>query len=120
MRTAHEAAILLAVILNRAGKTRARVSATTIKRVAGRQHLKSAFVLELVREIQEFGWVLCELATGGFGAIRATALEAARAVTAKRGLNERDEKMIRRGDWSALEKEATPDQDENPGDEEQP
>lgn len=114
MRTAYQAAILLAVILNRSEQTRARVSAKTIKQLAIRTNLRSAFVVDLTVELAEFGWVLCELPSGGFGAIQSKALESAKAVTTKLLTDdERDGDL----DWESLIEEARPPI-ENPGDDE--
>jgi hypothetical protein len=119
MRTARETAILLAVILNRSGHTRARISGKTIKLLALRQNLRSAFVVEVVAEIAEFGWILFELGSGGFGAVQAKTLEAAKSVTAKRLLTDDERKASRRDniDWVAFELEARPPQEDSTDDE---
>ena len=97
MITAHQTAILLAVILNRSEQSRARVSAKTIKLLAIRRNLRSAFVLELITEIAEFGWILFEISSGGFGAVQAKTLEAAKPVTAKRFLTDEERRDLRQG-----------------------
>lgn len=114
MRTARQTAILLAVILNRSGQTRARVSGKTIKHCGLRENLRIAFLQEVIDEIAEFGWILFELGgTGGFGAVRDSALEAARSVTRLRWLTDEERAKSRRDnfsvrEWDALEEEATP------------
>jgi len=60
-----------------------------------------------------------ELRSGGFGAVRASALEAARVVTGRRYLSTAE----RRGNldeeqWLALEREVLPEED-GPGDEDE-
>jgi len=118
-RSAKQTACLLAVILNRSDQTRARVSAKTIKLLAVRQNLRSAFVVELIDALAEYNWILFELSSGGYGAVKATALEAAKAVTAKRWLTDEERKALSRGevDFADFEKEAAPENDEPEGDE---
>lgn len=114
MRTAYEAAVLLAVILNRSGQSRARISAKTIKKLAVRTNLRTAFVIDLTAELAEFGWVLCELSSGGYGVIQAKALEAARSMTTKLlTADERDGDL----DWEMLVEEARPPVEEQDDDE---
>jgi len=111
MRTAQQTATLLAIILNRSGQTRARVSGKTIKVLGARKHLRRAFVAELTDTLAEYSWTLSELDSGGYAAIRAKALEAAKPVTAKRWLTDDERRGLRRGRavWSAFEKEASPE-----------
>jgi len=115
--TADETACLLAVILNRSGQNRARVSARTIKFVAKRETLRSAFVDEVKDSLLDYGWVLVEIETGGFGAEKAKLLEAAKTVTAKRWLDEGLRRTLRRGEeidsdeFAELEREASPDRE---------
>lgn len=91
----------------------------TIKFLGVRKNLRGAFVLELRDEIAEFGWTLCELESGGYGAIQTKTLEAAKTVTAKRWLTDEERKQLRRGqiDFDAFEKEALPEEDEASDDE---
>jgi len=113
-RTAKQTACLLAVVLNRSGQSRARVSAKTIKILAIRTNLRSAFVVELIAALADgYDWILFELASGGYGAVQAKALEAAKSVTAKRWLTDEERKELRRGtaDFQAFEEEASPEQD---------
>jgi hypothetical protein len=113
MRSAIQTAILLAVILNRNEHTRARLSAKTIKILAKRVHLRRAFVAEVVDALAEYGWTLVELNTGGYGALKSQTLEAARSVSAQRGLTDDERLALRRGEdvWSRLEDEAAPEQE---------
>ena len=117
--TPRQTAAVLATILKRSGQTRARVSAKTIKLVGKRQNLRSAFVVELISALSDYDWIMFELASGGYGAVHAKALEAAKSITAKRGLTDDEHKSLRRGtvDFIAFEKEATPEDDQPTEDE---
>lgn len=119
MRSAQQAAILLALILNRSGQPRARVSAKTIKFVGDRRHLRTAFLAQLTDLLAEFSWTLSEIDSGGYAAIRTKALEAAKPATAKRWLTEDERRALKNGKakWADLEKEATLSQ-ESVGDDE--
>ena len=119
MRTAAETAILLAVILKRSGQTRARVSAKTVKFYATRRRLRSAFIVEVIDALAEFSWILFEISSGGFGAVHAKTLEAAKPVTGKRWLTDDERRALRRGtaDWAALRREAAPEPEEPDEDE---
>lgn len=113
-RTPEETACLLAVILNRSGQSRARVSTKTIKVLGRRKNLRSAFVVSLTTAMADrHEWLLSELDSGGFGAVQAKALEAAKPVTGKRYLTDDERKMLRRddADLSAFESEAMGQQD---------
>lgn len=110
--TADQTACLLAVILNRSGQNRARVSAKTIKFLAKRKTLRGAFLNELRDALSEYSWALCELESG-YGIEKSTLLEAAKAVTGKRWLDDDLRRALRRGEdieFSALEEEASPDE----------
>jgi hypothetical protein len=119
MRTTIETALALAVILNRSEQSRARVSSKTIKILAKRQNLRSAFVVELTGALAEYGWILFEIASGGFGAIQAKTAEAAKPVTAKRLLSDDERRALRRdaADWDAFEREVKPPEDDDASDE---
>ena len=112
--SARETALILASMLKRNGQSRARLSGKTIKFVAGRQSLRSAFFVELVGELGEFGWILFELPAGGYGVVEARALEAAKTLTAKRSLTDDEMHALRRGavDFEALKREVAPDDEE--------
>ena len=113
MRSIEKTAILLATILNRSKQTRARVSAKTIKKLALRKHLRRAFAAELADSLVEYSWVLFELDSGGYGAVQAKTLEAAKPVTAMRLLTDDERRELRRGlvDWAVFEREAAPEQE---------
>jgi hypothetical protein len=95
------------------------VSAKTIKVLALRQILRSAFIVELTDELAELSWILFEVASGGYAAVQAKALEAAKPVTALRLLTDEERRALRRGavDWNAFQREAEP-QEEEPGEDE--
>ena len=76
-------ALLLAVMLHRSGKTRARVSEKTIRLIACRERLKSAFIEELRRWAEEYGVIVILLNRGGYALIAISALEGAPVVLAK-------------------------------------
>lgn len=108
-RTVEQSAQLVAVVLNRSAQSRARLSAKTIKLLARRSHLRSAFVVDLTTMLADrHEWIMFELASGGFGAVQSRALEAAKPVTAKRLFTERERRDLRlgRADWEALADEA--------------
>jgi hypothetical protein len=119
MINAQQTAILLAVILNRSGQPRARVSAKTIKMLGARRHLRRAFVSELTDSIAEYSWTLSEIDSGGYAAIRTKALESAKPVTAKRWLTDEERRTLKRGkaNWSTFETEAAPELEESEEDE---
>lgn len=112
-RSARDTAILLAVILKRSGQTRARISAKTLKLLGRRQNLRSAFVVEITTALADYDWVLFELASGGYGAVQAKALEAAKAVTGVRFLNAEERSALRENDdlIPTLEEEMESDED---------
>jgi hypothetical protein len=116
-RTADETARLLATLLNRSGQNRARVSAKTIKLLAKREILRSAFVEELKEVLPEYFWVICEIESGGFGAIRAKLLEAAKPVTVKRWFDDDERRALKKGTFEVLDTDlmleaSEPDEDE--------
>lgn len=82
-RTARHTALLVALLLKRSDKRLIRFSEKTLKRLAERDRLRSAFVLEVQLEAMNIGVVLVELNRGGFGANWASPLEGAPSVTAK-------------------------------------
>ena len=112
MRSAEETAIVLAVILNRNGESRARVSVKTLRLAGNRFNLRAAFVRDVIDALAEFSWIMFEISTGGYGAVKSKALEAAKSVTAKRMLTDKELKAIQddgKVDWAKLRKEAMPD-----------
>ena len=117
VRSAEETALLLAVIFKRSGLHRARVSRKTIYLLAGRKHLRGAFLALVIDTLAEYDICLIEI-DGGHALIRTKALEAAKPITAKRLLSDEERKAIKLGnslDLSALKKEIA-DDDESPDD----
>lgn len=105
--TEDETALLLVRMLKRHGKTRARVSREAIKWMAGRQQLRHLFLSRLASCLEDFGWVLIELDSGGFGFVAIRALEGAERVVARRlhsqeEILEIDEEGV---DWEAVKSE---------------
>ena len=78
--TAAETALLIAQMMKRYSKTRARVSRKSISTLSNRSRLRGAFITELNGNLQELGWVLVELDSGGFGLAALRALEGAGTV----------------------------------------
>lgn len=104
---AKECALILAVMLNRSGLSRCRISRTTIRMIGRRNNLRSAHVVSLTAALVDRSWILCELDSGGFGAIKTKSLEAAKPVTGKKYLTAEERAAIKRGniDFDALEEE---------------
>jgi hypothetical protein len=78
-----QVALLIAVMLKRSGKTRARVSEKTVKTLAGRTTLRDAFTTQLRAWIEDFGVMLVRLDRGGFALVTIAALEGAPTVLAR-------------------------------------
>lgn len=112
MRTSRESAILIALLFKRAGKTRARVSTVTVKRLSKRKHLRTAFTEQLMYELEDLGIVFIELERGGFGLLSSTALNGAPTITAQKYLLE-EIKMLRtkKMDFDDILKEIDPELD---------
>jgi len=101
-RTAEETACILAVILNRSGQSRARLSAKTVKFVGGRKHLRSAYVVDVTAVLADrFGWLMAELDGGGYGAVQVKALVGAKPVKAVGYLDEEEMRALRKGTLDA-------------------
>jgi hypothetical protein len=81
-------AMLLAVMLKRSGKTRARVSEKTIRILARRQVLRESFISEVKGDLEELDVIAVRLARGGFGLVAISALEGAPSLTAKESFPE--------------------------------
>jgi hypothetical protein len=112
--TPRQTAILLVTILHASNQSRARLSSSTIKHLAGRAALKYGFFYPLVDEMADLDWTLVELASG-YAAIRTSTLEAAKAVTAKNWLSEDLKAARKKGkiNFEALEKELSLEVDVN-------
>lgn len=81
-RSIQETALLVATLLNRAKKKRARISEKTIRFLSQRKTLRDAFKQELRDELDDLGIHLVQLNRGGFTAIAISALEGAEAIKA--------------------------------------
>lgn len=97
MRTPDETAILLTVIIKRSGQKRARVSAKTIKLLARRSKLRTAFLELLMDAVLLRDYALVELESGGFGMIEVSSIQAAPAITARRYLSDDEREALRDG-----------------------
>jgi hypothetical protein len=97
-RPVSEIALLLAVIFHRSGEKRARISEKTLKLLGIRSKLRSAFIRNLMIELEDYALVLIELDAGGYGLIPSKSLEAAKAITAKVWLHEEEMLAIKRGE----------------------
>ncbi len=75
--SSEDAALLIAALLHRSGKTRARISDQTLKVISKRKRLKTAFRSEVVEWAEEFGVVMYPLDRGGYGLLSASSLEGA-------------------------------------------
>ena len=95
MRTPFQAALLITLLFKRSEKNRARISDTTVRKLAQRERLRSAFIDTLTDELDGLGIVLIELERGGFGLIHVSTLNGAPSITAKKYLKD-DLKRIRR------------------------
>ena len=118
--TAAETAATIALILKRSGQSRARLSGQTVRKVAQRTTLRSAFVVELTDALaSSYDWLLVELSTGGFGAVQAKALEAAKPVTGKKYLTADERRSIDCGeaDYDVFHNEVIGEIDEQTDDE---
>lgn len=114
--TAEEVAAVLAAMLMRSGQTRARVSALTIKKIARRRTLRCAFTAPLSDALEAgYDWRLIELSSGGFGAIQAKALEAAKSVTGNKYLSAEERRALVRGTvkYSDYHQEAVGDEEDD-------
>jgi hypothetical protein len=91
-----QAALLIALQLKRAQKTRARVSEKTVKLICGRTMLREAFLYDLRRWLEDFGVLLVHLERGGFALVAISALEGAPPILAK-GHIEKELKALKAG-----------------------
>lgn len=95
MRTTTESALLIALLFKRSGKTRARVSIKTVRKLSQRKYLRVAFIDNLIDELDDLGFIFIELSRGGFGLIPASSLDGAPAITVKKFLKD-DLKRLRK------------------------
>lgn len=76
-RTAQDTATLIALLQKRADRNRARVSEKTIRLLSRRRFLRTAFLDNLSKELDDLGIHMVELERGGFGIIRVSTLNGA-------------------------------------------
>lgn len=110
MRTPEQAALFIAVMLRRSGEKRARMSEKTLRLVARRQKLRSAFVYSVIEALQrDIGICMTELDSGGYGLMYVKSLEAAKTITAQKFLGGIHRKELTQREENALWDEALPD-----------
>ena len=68
-------ALLLALMVHRQKKARARISEKTLRFVSRRSTIRGSFLSDLRRELEDIGYVLVSLARGGYALIAISALE---------------------------------------------
>lgn len=84
-RSVFETALLIALLFKRSGKTRAKISGLTIKKLSNRVQLRYAFVESLKDALDDWGLALIEIESG-YSLIPWTVLNGAPAITAKKNL----------------------------------
>ena len=112
LRDAKEVALLLAVIFKRSGVARARVSDKTLKLLGYREKLRGSFAEWIKEHLADLGMAFIELETGGYGLMPSKALEAAKAITAKKWMTEEELDRLKNGqpfDMSELWRELDED-----------
>ncbi|TJV71052.1 MAG: hypothetical protein E5X76_17855 [Mesorhizobium sp.] len=77
-------ALLIAVMMARFGKTRARISNVTLKKISRRSQFRNKFLSDLRLELEEWDYILVGLDRGGFGILAISTLEGATPVTANK------------------------------------
>jgi len=111
MRTPDQTALFIAVMLRRSGERRARMSEKTLRLVAQRKKLRSAFVYSVMEVLQrDIGICMTELDSGGYGLIYVKSLEAAKAITAKKFLDGVHRQTLTPKQEDALWDEALPEE----------
>ena len=74
--SAYQSALLVALIFNRSGLKRARLTSKTLCNISGRVSLRSHFIVQLQAELDDLGLILFESGRG-FGLIRYSLLNGA-------------------------------------------
>lgn len=108
---AQHTALLISLLLKRLGKSRARMSRETLKLLAARQQLRHRFLVQLETALDDFGWVLIELETSGFGLVAMRALEGAPRCNVRILLSSSERQDVVDGevDWETVEAEVFDD-----------
>ncbi len=104
----HAAAILIAMFLQR-GKARMKISRMTLRHVGRRQHLRTAFLDNVRRYLDDYGLALIEV-NSSLCVVRLASLEGVRAYTFKRFQEETDLDLEDEdGLWEMIEEELDQD-----------
>lgn len=107
-RTPEEAALILAVLFQRSGEKRARISEKTLKLIGYRERLKAAFIVNVTEALADYHDLCLIQISNGFGIIPNKSLEAAKAITAKKILTKEELDSLRNGedlDFESLRRE---------------
>lgn len=89
-------ALLLAVMMKRADTKRGRFSELSLKRISMRTRLRAAFLVSLSDELEQFDIAILNLESRGFGMIRISSLNGAKALSVRKYIAE-DLRALRRG-----------------------
>jgi len=93
MRNVYETALLIALLFKRSEKNRVRISHLTVRKLAERERLKSAFIGMLINELDGLGIIMIELERAGFGLIPVGALNGAPSILANTFLKDDLQKL---------------------------
>lgn len=102
MNNAQQTAALIATAFIRSRQHRVRLSFKSFQRLAAKSIITAAFTVEVMQCAAEYGVVMVEINTGGFGLMYANALIGARSMPAANFLTEEE---IDSPDMAALHKE---------------
>lgn len=90
MNNAEQTAVLIAIAFQRSKQNRSRLSFKSLLRVACRPRCNAAFIVDVMNQVAEYGIVMVEIETGGFGLLYTRALCGAKAMPASNFLTEED------------------------------
>lgn len=90
MNSADQTAVLIAIAFQRSKQNRTRLSHKSFLRVACRTRTTAAFTVDVMNHIAEYGIVMVELDTGGYGLLYSRALCGARSIPASNFLTEEE------------------------------
>lgn len=110
-RTPDETAVLIALLVVRSEQKRARISEKTIRKLANRRRLRTAFLGMLRQHLEDRALVMIELDDGSWGLMPSKGLQGAPAITAKRFLTEDLEELKKYPDraWKRFRAEVEAD-----------
>lgn len=83
IETADKTALVLAVMLKRSGKARARISEKTLRLISRRTSLRDAFVVAVEDVLDGLDIIMVRIPRGGFVLISKASLEGAPPLTVK-------------------------------------